>query len=530
MLKKHLLSKSISNNEYFANICKKYPPLEFDTIPTEDTDNITIPETSEIETYKMLCKFAKKSLGSTELPRIILQEFAVELAAPYCNIINCCIKAGVFPEEYKKAEITPIPKVNPPMALSDLRPISKTPVGGKMIETVIMSELEKDLTGKLDSDQYGNVKGSSTTHYLISLTNEAYMSTNQGDATTAITIDYSKAFDYVDHTILVEKLVKLGIRTIIINLIVSFLKDRSHCTKLFGEISSFLNITCGVPQGTCSGPKLFVILIDGKKSSLVSTHKFVDDKTISYSYSGDPTDVLQNALDIEAEETRKDKMIINGAKCHAITFNFSQKNKIPRNLNLNGIPLENRDIIKLLGVIITNDLKWSENTQHICSKLNRKIYILSKLKKFGLGTEELLVVWKTVLRPLTEYAAPLWHPGLNKGDSEKLESMQKRAIGIILGVKYVENKKYYKFGNEIYKYEIVLEKTGLVPLTDRRECLTNKFALQFFNSERHKCLFQLKNKNTQTRSNNMLQEGKYNTERYRKSSVPYMTRLLNNIL
>ena len=82
---------------------------------------------------------------------------------------------------------------------------------------------------------------------------------------------------------------------------------------------------------------------------MVSTHKFVDDKTISYSYSGDPTDVLQNALDIEAEETRKDKMIINGAKCHAITFNFSQKNKIPRNLNLNGIPLENRDTIKLLG-------------------------------------------------------------------------------------------------------------------------------------------------------------------------------------
>ena len=67
--------------------------------------------------------------------------------------------------------------------------------------------------------------------------------------------------------------------------------------------------------------------------------------------------------------------------------------------------------------------------------------------------------------------------------------MQKRAIGIILGVRYVENKKYYKFGNEIYKYEIVLEKTGLVPLTDRRECLPNKFAIQFFNSERHKCLF-----------------------------------------
>ena len=167
------------------------------------------------------------------------------------------------------------------------------------------------------------MKGSSTTHYLISLTNEAFVSTNRGDATTAITIDYSKAFDYVDHSILIEKLVKLGVRTILINLIISFLKGRSYCTKILGEISSFLNITCGVPQGTCSGPKLFVILIDGRKCSFVSTHKFVDDKTLSYSYSGDPTEILQNALDIESEETRNDKMIINGTKCHAITFNFS---------------------------------------------------------------------------------------------------------------------------------------------------------------------------------------------------------------
>ena len=113
----------------------------------------------------------------------------------------------------------------------------------------------------------------------------------------------------------------------------------------------------------------------------MSTHKFVDDKTISYSYSGDATQVLQTALDIEADETRKDKMIINGNKCHAITFNFSQNNKLPQNLILNGNVIGNCDKIKLLGVIISNNLKWSENTQHIISKVNRKMYILNKLKK-----------------------------------------------------------------------------------------------------------------------------------------------------
>ena len=133
----------------------------------------------------------------------ILQEFAPELATPFCNIINCALQSNIFPDAYKKAEIIPIPKVNPPRALSDLRPISKTPIGGKMIEKVLSYELESDLKDKLDNTQYGNCKGSSTTHYLIKLTNQAFKSTDKGHATTAITIDYSKAFDYVDHNVLI---------------------------------------------------------------------------------------------------------------------------------------------------------------------------------------------------------------------------------------------------------------------------------------------------------------------------------------
>ena len=116
-----------------------------------------------------------------------------------------------------------------------------------------MSELQKDVKGKLDLDQYGNTTGSSTTHYLIKLTDQAQKSTDKGNATTAITIDYSKAFDYVDHSVLIEKLVLLGVRAKLINLIISFLSDRSHNTKLKGKASDFLDITCGVPQGTVGG-------------------------------------------------------------------------------------------------------------------------------------------------------------------------------------------------------------------------------------------------------------------------------------
>ena len=110
-----------------------------------------------------------------------------------------------------------------------------------------MIELEKDIKGKLDNDQYGNTKGSSTRHYLIKLTDEAYINTDIGKVTTAVTIDYSKVFDYVSHDILIE------VRGSVIKMIISFLCNRKHCTKFNGIKSEFENITSGVPQGTVGG-------------------------------------------------------------------------------------------------------------------------------------------------------------------------------------------------------------------------------------------------------------------------------------
>ena len=137
-----------------------------------------------------------------------------------------------------------------------------------------MLELQKDIKGKLDNDQYGNEKGCSTTHYLIKVMDEAYRATDKGLATTAITIDYAKAFDFVSHEVLIEKLKNLGVRGSIINLIISFLSNRSHCTKVLDATSPFVEISCGVPQGTCLGPLMFVNLIDGIKCPLVLNFKY----------------------------------------------------------------------------------------------------------------------------------------------------------------------------------------------------------------------------------------------------------------
>ncbi len=485
---------------------------------------------SEFDTYKLLTKFAKKSIGPKDFPKRILQEFALYLALPFSDITNCALRSGTFPEAYKISEIIPIPKENPPRALNDLRPISKTPIGGKILEKRMIAELEMDIKGTLnDPTQYGNTKGSGTTHYLIKLTNEAHKSTNMGNATTAITIDYSKAFDLVDHSTLKEKLIELGVRNKLLKLIMSFLSNRKHYTKIDGVKSELAEVTCGVPQGTICGPRLFTILIKGVKCPMVLNVKFVDDKTLIHSYSGDPTTFLQNVLNMENTETTKDKMIINESKCNVINFNFSQNNSPPLNLELNNNKIASVDKIKLLGVIITNDLRWRENTAEIVKKVNMKYYQLVRLRQFSSKQEVLLETWKVLMRPITEYAAPLWHSGLLEVDKRKLENLQKKALALILGTIYIDHKRYYRINGKPVSYEHALKTCNLVPLAERREILTKQFAHDTYKNPAHKDFFEeISDPRPNTRYKPKVKEQTGSSRRYRTSAGPVMARIVNS--
>ena len=518
-------------NNHFGTICQTYPPLDLNVANTVNHSGPELSLISEFDTYKLLKKFAKKSLGPSDFPKRILNEFAIELAFPFRDITNCALKSGIFPDAYKISEIVAIPKVLPPRELKDLRPISKTPVGGKILEKMILNDLESDLKSTLnDVSQFGNSKGCSTTHYLIKATNEAFKSTDNCGATTAITIDYSKAFELVDHSTLINKFVKLKARSKLIEIISSFLCNRKHYTKINDNKSNLIETTCGVPQGTLSGPKFFTALIHEVNCELVSNYKFVDDKTLVHSYSGDCTSFLQNVLDIEATKTKENKMVLNESKCNVITFNFSKKNSIPQNLLLNGNPLNPVSSIKLLGVTITDDLRWKENTAQICKKVNKKFHFLWNLSDVLRRTELLLNAWKVLLRPITEYASPLWHSGLSKHDSNKLESLQKRAVGIILGTFYKEHKRFYIVGGQPVSYESALTYLKLPSLAERREILTTKFAIQTFKNERHNDFFERKsNYRPGSRHKPSIQEHTCTTERYRNAPIPAMSRILNRM-
>ena len=179
-------------------------------------------------------------------------------------------------------------------------------------------------------------------------------------------------------------------------------------------------------------------------------------------------------------------------------------------------PIETVTETKLLGTIITQDLKWDRNTAEIVRKAYKRMQILNRAASFTSNIQDLRCIYLTYVRSLLDQSAVVWHSSLTKRNRRDLERVQKTAVKMIMGK---------KFSN----YKIDLKKLNLDSLNDRREKLCLKFAKRCLKNEKVKNLFPLNITKNQikTRGRKKYLEKKINTERYRKSAIPYMKDLLN---
>jgi len=261
-------------NELIINVSADLTRLT----PTDDLAGLT-PETdlrifhqSRISISQTGKINIRKPPGPDTLPNWFIRDFAFALCDPLSWIFNSSIQEGVMPSAWKCANIVPIPKTKQPKSVEqDLRPISLTPTLSKVFESLVGQYMLNCIGDKFDKKQFGALRGRSTSHALVDILHKWHKAIDEQQSLRVVFVDYAKAFDHVDHCTVLNKLAALGVPSLVLRWLHSFLMDRQQRVKIDGEFSEWAKPNGGMPQGTWLGPYVFLGLINDL-TSLIELH------------------------------------------------------------------------------------------------------------------------------------------------------------------------------------------------------------------------------------------------------------------
>ena len=503
-------------NKNFASVSQSRPTLDHGALPAYLPAKPP-PQIHVWEMYRELRRLnAKKSAGPDGLPGRLIKEFACELSIPVADILNTSLREGVVPQAWKDATIAPVPK-EMPATITKLRPISLTALLAKVSEGFVSKWVLDDIQSSFDRNQYGSIKGSSTTHCVIELLDVLYRGTDKPNSVgTMVVTDFSKAFDCVDHTLAIQKLYNLGVRSEIIPWIADFLTSRRQRVQYHSALSEWEILSCGVPQGTKFGPIIFIALInDASENAITHSFKYVDDLSLAEVRPANQPSQIDTDVHALDAWSNSNHLKLNPSKCKVMQVCFKLQPPTPPDLQIAGKKLEVVTETKLLGLTVQSNLCWDMQVNTMVSKGSRRLYMLSRLKRFGVPVEDLVSVYIGYVRPIVEYACPVWHGSISIQQTQQIERIQKRACRIILGSTYTS-------------YTDALSTTGLHTLQERRLHLCTQFAKKCTTSEKYTEWFPLNDRSHSMRLRNTrtYQVPKFRTERYGNSSIPYLIHCL----
>ena len=450
----------------------------------------------------------------------------------------------------KVETVTPVPKVSSPQTVDDLRKICGLLNLSKILEKAVCKYLIADMKQNLDKSQYANQKGISINHYLVKMVDRvlaALDGSSRGENTAVIAtyLDWSKAFDRQDPTLAIKSFQDNGVRPCLIPLLMSFFEGRTMRVKWHNVISGSKKLPGGGPQGTSLGIWSYLSQTndnpEGAKEQDI--FKFVDDKSLvevidlvnigiaSHNFRERvPSNVPISNIIIPSENlrtqeyvkdidtwTEKKKMKLNSKKTKNQIFNFSKQHQFSTKIKIKDDVIETVNEIKLLGTTITSDLNWNKNTKKLITESNKRMQFLHRAKKFTNNIGDLKKIYMLQVRSKLDQSAVVWHSSLTKKDRIDLERVQKSALRVILGDKYIS-------------YQNALDVMKMDSLEARRQHLCLKFAKQCIKNEKLRNMFPRNQSNhrMEMRSGEKFVVKKAKTERYRKSAIPCMQRLLND--
>ena len=352
------------------------------------------------------------------------------------KLFNISITTGQFPQCWKESVVVPIPKGGDHSKPTNYRPISLLSITSKLLERHFHWLISEHLSDSnyLAINQWGFQHGKSTLASLLAVVHVWLQALESGKEIIAIFYDLRKAFDSVPHAPLLQKLSSTGLHQHILMWIQSYLTHRSQRVVVGGKSSPLLPVLSGVPQGSVLGPLLFLIYINDVASLHYTPgtdlNIFADDMLL-YRCIDSQEDVqyLQEDSDTTCHWVRNNHLALNPSKCKYMIVSRKRKQASTPTILLEGTPLERADTFKYLGVILSSDLSWTPQVESVCTKAKKLLGLLYRRFHNNTGTNTLLKLYTTLVRPHLEYAAPVWDPS-TANNINNLEDTQKFALRI----------------------------------------------------------------------------------------------------
>ena len=373
---------------------------------------MVLPPISTQDAKDIVKALKNKKSGVNEIAVSVLKLNLDKIALPITILFNQSVATGTFPAKLKKAKVTPIHKSGSNNIPKNYRPISKLDVFSKIFELLMKKHLIQYLETKniLNPSQFGFRNNHNTFQALNLFSSNIYSAIDNSLSVLSIFIDFAKAFETVNHKILLDKMYHYGIRGPIHSWFKDYLTDRSQITTFKGENSTSSKIFLGVPQGSVLGPILFLIYINDISGIFTKskTILFADDMTIYL--TGPSPEQLITSANQELEQLHQwsvcNRLTINTDKTYFMLFTNKKTYYLPE-LELNNCIITKTDNLKFLGVTFDESMNFKCHINNLALKISRHIALLYRIKEL-MPPYVLKCIYYAHIYPILNYCNPIW--------------------------------------------------------------------------------------------------------------------------
>uniref|UniRef100_A0A3P9LR30 Reverse transcriptase domain-containing protein n=1 Tax=Oryzias latipes TaxID=8090 RepID=A0A3P9LR30_ORYLA len=372
--------------------------------------------------------------GPDNIPGCVLRNCADELTDVITDIFNLLLSQAVIPSCFKATTIIPVPKKSSPSCYNDYRPIALTPILMKCFERLVMQHIKSTLPPTLDPYQFAYRSNRSTDDAISTALHSALTHLETKDShVRMLFIDFSSAFNTVIPQQLIHKLDQLGLNTSLCNWLLDFLTGRPQAVRVGNNTSSTITINTGVPQGCVLSPLLFSLLTHDctPTSSSNLFIKFADDTTVVGLINNNDETPYRREVSRLALWCKDNNLHLNVENTKEMVVDFRRTPTQHAPLIVNGAAVERVSCTKFLGVHISDDLSWNQNTASLAKKAQQRLYFLRKLKRARAPPPIMQTFYRGAIESILTRCITVWYGACNASCRKTLQHIVRTAEKIV---------------------------------------------------------------------------------------------------